>query len=573
MQIKIDVASPQQQFISFEVTISVESEITDLFFPTWRPGRYQIGDFAKNVKSFYVFDDAGKRRDFKKISKAHWQVSTDNTSEIKVVYKYYAAELNAGSTYLDKTQLYVNPVNCTVFTAADALHPIQVYFSLPSHWDYVGPLKLEDNCIIAKNFDEWADSPFIFSESIQKRAFRVEDTTFHICFNGEVKPDWTRLIEDFEIFAVKQIEKFMQFPTTEYYFLFQILPYKIYHGVEHEKCTVITLGPSYAVFEELYAELLGVSSHELYHTWNVKAIRPHEMMPYDFKRENYSELGYLAEGVTTYMGDLMLYKSGVFDFKQYKYELEKQLQKHFDNFGRFNYSVAASSFDTWLDGYEAGAPGRKVSIYTEGCLIAFMLDVFLLRSSDHQKSLDTVMRDLYFNFAKKGLGVKESDLKATIENYMGGSDLSWFFDQYIHGTKAYETLLMDCFDYLGLEIVTQPSSDLAAALLGLKLAPNPTQPHRLVVQQIYPGGPADLAGMMLNDEILGINDIAVTSTDFARWLKYFESDNKELTINRKSHVHHLVLPEGQRTFYQQYKIEQLAHPNKQQQSAFRAWSK
>jgi predicted metalloprotease with PDZ domain len=573
MQIKIDVASPQQQFISFEVTIPVLSDITDIYLPSWRPGRYQLGDFAKNIKSFYVFDDAGKRIAFEKISKAHWQVPSVNTEFIKVVYKYYAAELNAGSTYLDKTQLYVNPVNCTVFSDAAAAQPITISFSLPSHWDYAGPLKLENNCLKAKHFDEWADSPFIFSEQIQKQSFQVRDTTFHICFNGEVKPNWTKLLEDFELFADKQIEKFMEFPTSDYFFLFQILPYKIYHGVEHEQCTVIALGPSYAVFEELYIELLGVSSHELYHTWNVKAIRPYEMMPYDFKRENYTELGYLAEGVTTYMGDLMLYKSGVFDFKQYKIELEKQLQKHFDNFGRFNYSVAASSFDTWLDGYEAGAPGRKVSIYTEGCLIAFMLDVFLLRASEHQKSLDTVMRDLYFNFAKKGIGVKEEDFKLTIENYMGGSDLSWFFDQYIHGTKAYETLLMDCFEYLGLEIVTQPSSDLAAALLGLKLVPNPAQPHRLVVQQIYPGGPADLAGMMLNDEILGINDIAVTSADFSRWLKYFETDNKELTINRKSKVHHLVLPENQRTFYQQYKIEQLANPNKLQQSAFRAWSK
>lgn len=573
MQIKIDVASPQQQFISFEVTLPVEDNITDVYLPSWRPGRYQLGDFAKNIKSFYVFDDTGKRLPFKKISKAHWQVLTEKTSEIKVVYKYYAAELNAGSTYLDKTQLYVNPVNCTVFTDASTLQNIFVSFSLPSHWDYAGPLQLKNNCLTAAHLDEWVDSPFIFSEHIQRQSFQVQDTKFHICFNGEIKPNWSRLIEDFELFATKQIEKFIEFPTSEYYFLFQILPYKIYHGVEHEKCTVIALGPTYAVFEELYVELLGVSSHELYHTWNVKAIRPHEMMPYDFKRENYSELGYLAEGVTTYMGDLMLYKSGIFDFKEYKLELEKQLQKHFDNFGRFNYSVAASSFDTWLDGYEAGAPGRKVSIYTEGCLIAFMLDVFLLRASDNQKSLDNVMRDLYFNFAKKGVGVKEADLKATIENYMGGADLSWFFEQYIHGTKAYETLLMDCFEYLGLELVTHPSTDLAAATLGMKLVPNPTQPHRLVVQQIYPGGPADLAGMMLNDEILGINEIAVTSADFVRWLKYFLTDNKELTINRKSNVHHLVLPENQRTFYQQYKIEQLANPNKQQQSAFRAWSK
>ncbi|MBK6527068.1 MAG: hypothetical protein IPG07_16880 [Crocinitomicaceae bacterium] len=103
--------------------------------------------------------------------------------------------------------------------------------------------------------------------------------------------------------------------------------------------------------KEGYDDLLGVCSHELYHAWNVKTIRPADMLPYDYSKENYSRLGYVCEGVTTYMGDLFLAEAGVRDFVWYRKELEKLLQKHFDNFGRFNYSVAESSFDTWLDGY------------------------------------------------------------------------------------------------------------------------------------------------------------------------------------------------------------------------------
>ena len=141
------------------------------------------------------------------------------------------------------------------------------------------------------------------------------------------------------------------------------------------------LGPSYVVFDAVYPDLLGVSSHELYHTWNVKAIRPIELFPYDFTKENYSELGYLCEGVTTYMGDLFLFKSNVFSEEEYFNELNQQLQKHFDNPGRFNYSVAASSFDTWLDGYVPGVPNRKVSIYTEGCLIALVCDLMIIHHS------------------------------------------------------------------------------------------------------------------------------------------------------------------------------------------------
>ena len=102
----------------------------------------------------------------------------------------------------------------------------------------------------------------------------------------------------------------------EYYFLFQITPYAAYHGVEHQRSTVILLGPSYAIFNKDYDKLLGISSHELYHTWNVKTIRPHDMLPYDYSQENYTEMGYVTEGVTTYMGDRTLYESGVFSEKE-----------------------------------------------------------------------------------------------------------------------------------------------------------------------------------------------------------------------------------------------------------------
>ena len=149
--------------------------------------------------------------------------------------------------------------------------------------------------------------------------------------------------------------------------------------------TVISLGPGEELMsQKMYASLLGVSSHELYHTWNVKQIRPKELLPYDYTKENYSRMGYLYEGVTTYMGDLYLKRSDVFSDEAFFKTQEENLQKHFHNGGRHNLSVADSSFDTWLDGYVMGVPNRKVSIYTEGALCAFMLDVCFLEKSAGQ---------------------------------------------------------------------------------------------------------------------------------------------------------------------------------------------
>jgi predicted metalloprotease with PDZ domain len=359
---------------------------------------------------------------------------------------------------------------------------------------------------------------------------------------------------------------FLEFPVDEYHFLIQILPYKTYHGVEHEKCTVITIGPSYDVFKDYYTELLGVSAHELYHAWNIKSIRPAEMMPYDFTKENYSSLGYIAEGVTTYMGDLMLYKSGVFDLPQYIKEMNAQLQRHFDNFGRFNYSVAQSSWDTWLDGYEPGAPGRKVSIYTEGCLLAFIVDVLILKASKNKKNLDNVMRSLYFNFGKEGIGITEKDYQTEIEN-VAGTDFQWFFDEYVNGTNAYNVLLVDCFEYIGFELKHEPVKDAAAAYLGVKTIINNGITS---IQAAYPGSAMDIGGAMIGDEIIGINGVAVRE-DFSKWVEFYMEDEKVLTLRRRGEMKTIVVPQTNRPYYQRYFIEKINSPDKNQVNAFDGW--
>lgn len=558
-----------QQFISIDLLFSTEADQTIIQLPTWRPGRYQEADFAKNIKGFKAYDDEGKIVDFFKKDKTSWSIKTLGTKHIKISYKYYATELNAGSSFLDHEQLYVNPVNCFLFVQGKENQQHKVNFDLPDHWEYAGPLKYENSYFLAESYDELADSPFICSPNLQSTKYNVDGVDFFIWFNGIIKPEWGRLVEDFQAFTEKQIEKFTEFPEKEYHFLIQVLPYKHYHGVEHKKCTVITLGPSYDVFGKLYKELLGVSSHELYHTWNVKAIRPAEMYPYNFVQPNYTKLGYITEGITTYEGDLCLYKCGVFSLEQYLHELAQQFQKHFDNFGRFNYSVGESSWDTWLDGYELGAPGRKVSIYTEGCLLAFVLDVLILKATDRTRNLDVVMRALYFNYALKNQGVTEEDYLAAINNTTG-EDFSWFFEQYYNGTKAYETLLIDCLDDLGLILEGKPSSDYIAAYLGVK---GVSENDGVKVKIIYPGSGADLSGIMVDDTIVAINDIKI-NRDLDRWLQYFRDDEILLTIYTNQGVFkRLKIPHTNRVYFKNYEIKKITKLEKPQQNMFDAWRK
>jgi predicted metalloprotease with PDZ domain len=562
------IDNPNQQYISITAIFNTSADETTIRIPAWRPGRYELGNFAKNIKSFKVFNDQNKRIDVRKTSKDAWLVDTSNTDTIRVEYCYYASELNAGSTFLSPDQLYVNPVNCCIYTDEQFRENVCLKLLIPDSWIIAGSMRREDMNLYADNFDELADSPFICSERLLHEVYVSGETIFHLWFNGEVKPDWERLLRDFKFFTDKQIEKFIEFPVSEYHFLFQILPYKAYHGVEHKRSTVITLGPSYEVFGSLYKELLGVSSHELYHSWNVKAIRPIEMQPYDFSRENYSGLGYIYEGITTYMGDLFLLKSGVFDLPQYLNELTSQFQKHFDNPARFNSSVAESSFDTWLDGYVPGVPGRKVSIYTEGCLLAFVTDVKILKATANKYGLDEVMKRLYFNYALHGKGVSEVDYKAELEALCGHS-FDDFFKNYINGTSPYEAILTEALEYLGLALNHAPLSSYAASRLGMKVQANG---NSALVVAMYPGGPAQLGGLMLVDELIALNSYTFAG-DMEKWCTYFDENEKTFTVKRAGRLLEINLPEVQRNFYMEYTIYPVSEPNMHQRKAFEAWSR
>lgn len=562
----ISAREKSRQFVHVSVQFDNVPENCVIYLPKWRPGRYELGNFAKNVRGFRIFGNSGKPLAFHKVDSSSWQVETDGNTSLKVEYSYYAIDLNAGSTFLSQSQLYVNPVNCCVYIKEQMDDAVEVSLEIPADWIIATGMKKIGHRLEATNFHELADSPFICSAELTYRQYEVNGTVFYVWFNNVKEVPWNKVIEDFKKFTKKQIEKFIEFPVPEYHFLIHGLPAKAYHGVEHQTSTVITLGPVYEIFGELYPELLGVSSHELYHTWNVKAIRPIEMFPYDYQRENYSKLGYLCEGVTTYMGDLMLLKSGVFSLSDYLREMKSQLQKHFDNFGRFNYSVADSSFDTWLDGYAPGAPGRKVSIYTEGCLLAFVSDIYIRRKTGNKLGLDEAMKRLYYNFALQGKGVSEADYRELLVS-LGGEEIHTLLDEHCYGTRPFESILTDAFEYLGIEFLHKPAASYSASRCGLKALG-----EKNTVTAIYPGSTADMGELQIGDSILAVNGCEVNN-DLDKWLKYFDDETKVLTVQRHGLITEIQLPEVQRHFFLEYDLKPVGNPTHEQKKALEHWMK
>lgn len=562
---KISYKFPHQHFVDFELSTETKNQNKLLFqLAAWRPGRYELANFSQNIQFWQAYDENGKTLNFQKLTKDLWEVDTKNIDQVVIKYNYYSNQLDAGACYLDEFQLYINPVHCFFYIPSRMNEEYQLNFDIPKHYKIASAIKSNDNRINIKGFDALAENPIICSPSIIMENINVSGINFKIVFQGLKKPNWKKLKKDFLAFIISQINHFGSFPVKEYYFFFQITPYRSYHGVEHTTNTVILLGPESDIDTKHYNDLLGVSSHELYHTWNIKSIRPKEMLPYDYSKENYFRTGYVAEGVTTYMGDLMLINSKVFNWNDFIATQNKNLERHLTYGGRFNLSVADSGFDSWLDGYKLGIPNRKVSIYADAALCMLMIDLIIINFSKGKHSLHNVMKELFVNYGLKNIGYSEKNFKDLCVKF-GGEKINTIFKNHLYGSKDYIPSLKENLEYVGVKLIEKENINLTAKLFGFI-----TQKvnDKYIVRFIEPGSIIDLAGVAVEDELLKINNKEITiSTNES--LKGYK--NKiELTFKNKFKTFTTNLVTTKK-FYKLFEFKKSEEINNKQSNMRKKW--
>lgn len=537
--------------------------------PAWRPGRYELQNFAQKLQDFRVVTPEGTPLPCRKVSKDRWQVETQGQAQVHVHYNFYARQMDAGGSWLAEDFLYVNPVNCLLTAEGQEQEPCLVSMAIPDHWQIAcGLPTVAPKTLQAQNFDQLADSPFIASATLQHQVYEEQGIPFHVWFQGECQPNWEQLIPHFRAFTREQLALFETFPVPDYHFLNIILPYQHYHGVEHLNSTVITLGPAELLMSPaLYKELLGVSCHELFHTWNIKQIRPIELQPYNFTQENYFRTGYVAEGVTTYYGDYLLARGGVFTADQYFQELNTVLKKHTVDQGEQHLSVADSSFDTWLDGYKPGVPDRKVSIYHKGCIAALVLDLEIRRATQNRRSLDEVMRRLWQEFGQTGRGYREEDYQ-DLAQQVAGIPLEDYFREMIFGTVSFEKWLAPALDYVGCTLEKLPSALPYESFYGFKV--NPALPAAAAIGYVAPGSPA-AAVMAVEDELIAVNGRKVENGNLVNLLA--KPEPIELTLFRQKKLQTVRLAPDGLLHLPQYNVRKKPEASPEQQANFRAWLK
>jgi predicted metalloprotease with PDZ domain len=212
---------------------------------------------------------------------------------------------------------------------------------------------------------------------------------------------------------------------------------------------MLVLGPPERVLMDRPKDLWGVASHELFHCWNIKTIRPASLLPYDFSQPQFSDLGYVYEGFTTYYGDEILYRCGVFTLEDWLEEISARLLEHRNKPGRLELSLADSSILTWMGGYDAKYKNERQSIYTEGMLNALIIDTLLQKNTEKRICLDDLMRRMYWD-AEEGKGYTKKSILIHLYDLDPTTDWQAHFEKYYHSPVDLTTEVLSCLEFWGV---------------------------------------------------------------------------------------------------------------------------
>ncbi|MCB0838667.1 MAG: M61 family metallopeptidase [Bacteroidetes bacterium] len=532
MKYRLQFNHPHEKLISVSLDIQLNTPSVRLHLPMWRPGRYELQNYAKNVADVKVSNQGNGWLEIEKMGTNIWELRAEKKGKVQVSYTYFANVLDAGGSYIDENNIYVNGINVFMYVPELIDSSCELTIDWPDDFTVGGGLPGEGPKYEFENFHQLVDTPFLAGRDLIHHQFEVEGVSTHLWFMGECQPVFRQMEKDIKAYTRAQIALFGEFPVPDYHYLYVILPHHYRHGVEHYNSTVIVMGPGYRLMQpRMYKSWLEISSHELFHTWNVKALRPEDMFPYDYDRENYSKLHYITEGVTTYYGDLMLWKGKNWDLQDWINSINGELKTFYAMGGKDEISLTQASMDSWVNGYKkSGNLNRRVSFYTKGYLVAMLIDFEIRRGSKNQYSLDNVMREMYHQIAKKNRGYNREDFKGLVEKF-SGKNFDQFFANYVEGTENLQLALMSLADYMGFDVMMIPPGFYTEYWWGVETHDSSTGTAK--IDNIYEHSPGLKAGLTKDDEIIAIEGIKVEN-NLEELLHYFR---RKRTL--KVHFFHL----------------------------------
>jgi predicted metalloprotease with PDZ domain len=547
---------PAAHLFAVTLTVDAPDPAGQLFtLPAWIPGSYMIREFARNIVRIRA-QSGGKKLTLKKLDKHTWQAASCDR-RITLEYEVYAWDLSVRAAHLDQTHGFFNGTSVFLSVHGQEDLPHVVDIRRPDDGAYKGwriatalpELKAPRygfGTYVAAGYDELIDHP-VEMGTFELATFKAHGVPHDIVVTGRVPNlDLARLTADLKKVCETQIALFepktRRAPMRRYVFM-TLAVGDGYGGLEHRASTALICSRAdlpvkgQKDMSDGYRTYLGLCSHEYFHTWNVKRIKPAAFAPYDLRAEGYTSLLWLFEGFTSYYDDLMLVRSGVIDEAAYFKLVAKTINGVLRGSGRTKQSITESSFDAWTKYYrqDENSPNAVVSYYTKGSLVGLALDLTIRAETKGKKSLDDVMRTLWQRYGRNffhgagGLGVTESEAEALFEE-VSGLKLKRFFERYVRGTD--DLPLANLLAPFGVE--SNDNRKEAKPSLGMRTA---REGDDCKVSNVYEGEAAHLAGISAGDFLVAVDGLRVSATNLDKLLsRYRVGDAIALHVFRRDEL-------------------------------------
>lgn len=507
--IEYSLSMPEPHTHYFEVEMKVSNldkseklkgkKIIEFKLPVWTPGSYLIREYAKNVEGFEAFAD--KKLKSYKTSKNTWTVETNGKNSVSLKYRVYAFELTVRTSFLDDTHGYLNGGNVFMYVPELMNQPSSIKINPYKGWTSVstGLEKISATEFIysAPNYDMVVDSPIEIGTH-KELSFTEMGVPHKIAMysNTKLEYDEQTVIDAYKKVVRAATDVVGEHPCKNYTFIVHHLP-NIGGGLEHLNSTTCQTSTSAYASDAAFKGFMGLIAHEYFHLWNVKRIRPIALGPFDYEKENYTNMLWVSEGITNYYEDNLLRKAGMISESEYQTQLLAGIIGIENAPGQRVQSVADASWDAWIKFYRPNENSNNstISYYNKGGVLGNLLNMYVISETKGKKTIDDIFKVLWNEYYKKlDRGYTDEEFKKVCES-VTGSNMDFFFDNYIYDTKPID--YNSFFEKFGTELVNE-NANTKTPYFGANL-------RGTMVASVTRGSGAYNGGINVNDEIVEVD--------------------------------------------------------------------
>ena len=567
VQYTLKFPAPHTHYVEVEASVPTRGRAEiELMMAVWTPGSYLVREYERNVEALTV-SAAGRALTVTKSEKNRWRVATGGAATVDVKYRVYGREMSVRTNWIEADFALLNGAP-TFITLADGLDlPHEVTLVPATGWrrSLTGlPDAGGEHRYRAPDFDTLVDSPIVIGNPAVYE-FTVDGKKHYLVNQGESGVfDGRQAVKDLEAVVRENLRLWGSLPYDKYLFLNMIT--EAAGGLEHKNSTVIMASRWATRTRRTYLSWLDTASHEFFHAWNVKRLRPVELGPFNYESENETRSLWIAEGITEYYGALNLHRAGISSREELLDSISSNIEELQTTPGRLLQSAEQASFDAWIKYYrpDENSVNTAISYYTKGAVLGFLLDAKIRKATNGAKSLDDVMRLAYQRFAGSR-GYTPADFRTVVEE-VAATSLKGFWEAAIEGTAELD--YNEALETFGLRF--RPAASTSRPWLGIATR---NDAGRLVVSQVRRDGPALRGGVNVDDEILAIDDFRVRADRLdERLQQYRVGDKVMLLVARREQLIRLEVTLD-REPARGWRLELTTNPSSEQTQRMSRWLK